>query len=88
MEASAPPEDRDEDEDAPVASAPPVPALQNMSLAPSAPVLDEDDEGLVGPVGLGVGVGASASRTGNGSMQDSGTGLGRRVSETLPAYQR
>lgn len=67
MEASAPPEDHDEDAVGPGPSGPPLPAMHNMTLAPSAPVLDEEDEVLVG------------------SQQAS---LGRRVSETLPAYQR
>ncbi|KAF2658307.1 hypothetical protein K491DRAFT_702922 [Lophiostoma macrostomum CBS 122681] len=84
MEASAPPEDHDEDIPRSVSSAPPIAALQSMSLAPSAPVLDEDDEGLVGPIGAGTG--PSGSR--GGGVHDSGSGLGRRVSEVLPAYQR
>jgi hypothetical protein len=49
METSAPP-DRHEG-DTPDPSAPPIAAMLSTSLAPSAPVLDEDDEGLVGPVG-------------------------------------
>jgi hypothetical protein len=48
MERSAPPE-HDED-DTPGPSAPPTHMMQNMSLGPSAPVLEDHDEDLVGPV--------------------------------------
>lgn len=49
MERSAPPEEHEDE--APSPSAPPTSNMENMTLAPSAPILEEDDEGLVGPVG-------------------------------------
>ncbi|KAF2474671.1 uncharacterized protein BDR25DRAFT_111004 [Lindgomyces ingoldianus] len=74
MERSAPPdEDFDQSHGPPARpSAPPTAGMQNMTLAPSAPVLDEDDEGLVGPV----------------RSSGSGEETGRRASEALPIYKR
>jgi len=77
MERSAPPEDLDE-ESGPSqhlrpSAPPPVDQLRNMRLAPSAPVLDEDDEGLVDAM-RGAGSGGSSSH--------------RPVSEALPKYHR
>jgi hypothetical protein len=70
MERSAPPTEQDEEESEPShgASAP------TLGLAPSAPVLHEDDEGLV-----------DAVRPGRSAPDAS---RGRRESETLPEYQR
>lgn len=49
MERSAPPgENGEEAASSRSPSAPPVNAMRNMNLAPSAPVLDEEDEDLVG----------------------------------------
>lgn len=68
MEASAPPTDHEEQAES--SRAP----IQRMQIqAPSAPILDEDDEGLVG--------GMPGQRT-HGSAHD------RRTSEALPEYQR
>jgi hypothetical protein len=51
METSAPPDERDEDDSrTQTPSAPPTLQRQRSNLAPSAPVLDEDDEGLVDAV--------------------------------------
>jgi hypothetical protein len=53
METSAPPEDNYEDDArTQTPSAPPI-QRQHSNFAPSAPVLDEDDEGLVGAVRAG-----------------------------------
>ncbi|ORY16280.1 or S-antigen, N-terminal domain-domain-containing protein [Clohesyomyces aquaticus] len=76
LERSAPPPDHDDDDDTPAtarpSAPPPTAEMQNLGLAPSAPVLHEDDEGLVGPV----------SATGSGEE------TGRRRSEALPVYER
>ncbi|KAF2797669.1 hypothetical protein K505DRAFT_234947 [Melanomma pulvis-pyrius CBS 109.77] len=73
METSAPPEENHEDDVGDMTpSAPPPSQRQHLNVAPSAPVLDEDDEGLVGAV-----------RSGRGSDDAS-----RRGSEALPVYQR
>lgn len=73
METSAPPGGDDtEDHPSQGPSVPPTSAVQNMALAPSAPVLDEDDEGLV-----------DAVRPGTSRQQS-----GRRTSEALPVYER
>ncbi|KAF2740530.1 hypothetical protein EJ04DRAFT_424952 [Polyplosphaeria fusca] len=69
MERSAPP---DEGEDSPEPSAPPASSAQNTSIAPSAPVLDEEDEGLVGPVRP------------SGSNEETG----RRDDDAPPSYVR
>lgn len=50
MEASAPPTDPEEASSLPHPSAPPTDARHNATLAPSAPILDDDDEGLVSAV--------------------------------------
>jgi hypothetical protein len=51
METSAPPMDNTEDHSSPQgSSAPPLPNMQNLALAPSAPVLNDEDEGLVDAV--------------------------------------
>jgi hypothetical protein len=51
METSAPPDEYDDDDSrTQIPSAPPTLQRQRSNLAPSAPVLDEDDEGLVGAV--------------------------------------
>ncbi|KAF2185096.1 hypothetical protein K469DRAFT_577954 [Zopfia rhizophila CBS 207.26] len=73
IERSAPPEEAEEDgipSQGP--SQPRTTGIQNMVLAPSAPVLDEEDEGLVGPV----------------RASGSGEETGRRASEILPVYER
>jgi len=71
METSAPPEDNYEDDArTQTPSAPPI-QRQHSNFAPSAPVLDEDDEGLVGAVRAGRNIESS-----------------RRVSESLPMYER
>jgi len=72
MEASAPPEEAEEDALQRTPSAPPTSHVQHANLVASAPVLDDDDEDLVGAV-------RSGGRTGEPS---------RRVSEALPVYQR
>lgn len=51
MERSAPPDEPEDDDALSRPSAPPASDVQHLGLAPSAPVLDDDDEGLVGPVG-------------------------------------
>lgn len=79
MERSAPPPPEHDDEAEPESqppSAPPVNnGMQGLSLAPSAPMLDEDDEGLIGAVRRG--------RSAQGPVQQR-----RRGSEALPEYQR
>lgn len=75
LERSAPPVDEPSNTPAsstPGPSAPPVSAVQDMRLGPSAPMLDDDDEGLV-----------DAVRPGPSGLQH-----GRRVSEALPEYYR
>lgn len=74
MERSAPPGSDDLDHED--SSAPPTEQLGSMSIAPSAPVLEEEDEGLVGPV-------ESTS-----APQDHLTHKPRKPSEDLPVYQR
>jgi hypothetical protein len=76
MERSAPP--GPDDAVVPGPSAPPVAEMQDMSVAPSAPVLDEDDEGLVGPVGPAGGSNVSGHQH----------HTARKPSEDLPVYQR
>lgn len=62
MERSAPPgEHEEEGESSQSPSAPPVNGVQSMSLAPSAPMLDEDDEDLVGAVRPGRSLGNPGS---------------------------
>ncbi|CAO2649137.1 Nn.00g100860.m01.CDS01 [Neocucurbitaria sp. VM-36] len=75
MERSAPPEDDEQGESSQNLSAPLASCVQSVDLAPSAPILDEDDEGLVG-----------AMRPGR-SAQTSAP-VDRRHSEALPEYQR
>jgi len=76
MERSAPPTDHDEDgEPSHGPSAPPLNRMQSLHLAPSAPMLNDDDEDLVGAVRPG--------RSTQGGPQDS-----RRESEALPEYRR
>lgn len=73
MERSAPPTEQDEEGGSSYApSAPPLNRLHSSHLAPSAPMLDEEEEDLVEAVRRGRGV-AEASR---------------RQSEALPEYQR
>lgn len=62
-----------DDDDAPGPSAPPTSTMQNLVLAPSAPVLEEHDEELVGPV----------SDSGDGEERHR-----RAPSESLPVYER
>ncbi|KAK7184130.1 hypothetical protein DPSP01_001230 [Paraphaeosphaeria sporulosa] len=50
MEASAPPTDPEESSSSLHPSAPPTDTMHNLTLAPSAPMLDDDDEGLVSAV--------------------------------------
>jgi hypothetical protein len=76
MERSAPPTDHDEDgEPSHAPSAPPLNRMQSLQLAPSAPMLNDDDEDLVGAVRPG--------RSTQGAPQDN-----RRESEALPEYRR
>jgi hypothetical protein len=80
MERSAPPNERDEEEGEPShgPSAPPVGINHNQNMMPpSAPILDEDDEGLV-----------DAVRWGRGAPSDEHSSNDRRRSEALPEYQR
>ncbi|KAF2112418.1 hypothetical protein BDV96DRAFT_497882 [Lophiotrema nucula] len=72
METSSPPGEHDDDT-GPSAPPPPPHSGNGHAHAPSAPVLDEDDAGLVGPV--------------RAESEDS-RDLGRRGSEALPAYRR
>jgi hypothetical protein len=67
MERSAPPTDQDDE------GGPSAPPLHSFNLAPSAPVLHEDDEGLVDAVRSG--------RSTQGREE-------RRTSEALPEYRR
>ncbi|KAF1845820.1 uncharacterized protein K460DRAFT_286477 [Cucurbitaria berberidis CBS 394.84] len=76
MERSAPPGDYEEEgESSHRPSAPPVNHGQIVDLAPSAPRLDDDDEGLVGAVRPGRSTQTSAPED-------------RRLSEALPEYKR
>ncbi|KAJ4370490.1 ph-response sensor protein [Neocucurbitaria cava] len=76
MERSAPPEDdEDQGESSQRPSAPSANGMQSAGLAPSAPFLDDDDEGLVG-----------AMRPGRSGQ--TGAPGDRRHSEALPEYQR
>jgi hypothetical protein len=73
METSAPP--TDPPEEGPSSQAPSVPPsrnMQNLALAPSAPILDDEDEGLVDAV--------RPVRSRQSGEQDAG--------EELPVYQR
>ncbi|KAF9730584.1 hypothetical protein PMIN06_006547 [Paraphaeosphaeria minitans] len=72
MEASAPPTDPGEASSSLHPSAPPTDAMHNLTLAPSAPMLDDDDEGLVSAV-------RPVSSRGHGEAPGS---------EQLPEYQR
>lgn len=73
LERSAPPmDDVEEAESSHGPSAPPTDEMSNLSFAPSAPMLDDEDEGLV-----------SAVRSGPSRNQST-----RPVSEALPEYQR
>ena len=72
MEASAPPEEFEEDVQNQAPSTQLASFAQHANLVASAPVLDEDDEDLVDAV-------RTSGRTGQTS---------RRVSEVLPVYQR
>ncbi|KAF2831955.1 hypothetical protein CC86DRAFT_365864 [Ophiobolus disseminans] len=74
MERSAPPDERDEEgESSQQPSAPPAPSHAPSNLVPSAPTLDDDDEGLV-----------DAVRRGRSAPREDGQGR----SEALPEYQR
>ncbi|KAF2645746.1 hypothetical protein P280DRAFT_128474 [Massarina eburnea CBS 473.64] len=74
MEASVPPTDDagPSASSSEALSAPPTSEMSNLGLAPSAPILDEDDEGLV-----------DAVRPGRRQQQG-----GQVTGETLPEYQR
>ncbi|KAF2441137.1 hypothetical protein P171DRAFT_90348 [Karstenula rhodostoma CBS 690.94] len=72
MEASAPPTDPEEASSSLHPSAPPTDAMHSLTLTPSAPMLDDDDEGLV-----------SAVRPVPSRGQNEAPG-----SEQLPEYQR
>ena len=72
MEASAPPEEFEEDVQNQTPSTQLASFAQHANLVASAPVLDEDDEDLVDAV-------RTSGRTGQTS---------RRVSEVLPVYRR
>ncbi|KNG49024.1 ph response protein [Stemphylium lycopersici] len=78
MERSAPPTDQ-EDDDAPSSNGPSAPPplhrLPSSHLAPSAPMLNDDDEDLV-----------DAVRPGRSRLDRAGEG--RRESEVLPEYRR
>ena len=77
MERSAPPEEQEVDSSQRQGpSAPHVDGMQSLNLAPSAPVLDDDDEGLVDAV-------RQARNASRSDVPDD-----RRVSEALPEYQR
>ncbi|KAF1942688.1 hypothetical protein EJ02DRAFT_401869 [Clathrospora elynae] len=75
MERSAPPAEQDEGESSQRFSALPLNSMQSFTLAPSAPMLNDDDEGLVGAV--------RPERSTQGAVE-----VSRRVSEALPEYQR
>ncbi|KAF1971462.1 hypothetical protein BU23DRAFT_182790 [Bimuria novae-zelandiae CBS 107.79] len=73
LERSAPPpDDADEAESSRDPSAPPTGEMHRLALAPSAPILNDEEEGLV-----------SAVRRGPSPCQGA-----RPVSEALPEYQR
>jgi hypothetical protein len=75
LEQSAPPEERDEEhESSRQPSAPPTSSRHNPVLVPSAPTLDDDDEGLIEAVRQG--------RSMTSTVDD------KRRSEVLPEYQR
>jgi hypothetical protein len=79
MERSAPPNEQDEQEEGETShqpSAPPISAPNDSNLMPSAPILDDDDEGLV-----------DAVRRGRSTPSGQQNNVGRR-SEALPEYQR
>lgn len=77
LERSAPPDDNDEEgEPSHAPSAPPSGDHGGANLRPSAPILDDEDEGLVHAVSRGRG--APHSRNSDD----------RRRSEALPEYQR
>jgi hypothetical protein len=78
MERSAPPmEHDDEASSSQRPSVPPLDAHHNSALVPSAPMLDDDDEGLV-----------DAVRQGRGAASGGLQGEEERSSEALPEYQR
>lgn len=73
MERSAPPPEHDEEAESSFRpSAPPIHRIHNLTLAPSAPILDDDDENII-----------DASRRGGAQAESS-----RRVSEALPEYRQ
>jgi hypothetical protein len=77
LEASAPPDERDEDgESSHQPSAPSIGPSQVSTLQPSAPMLDDDDEGLVDAVRRGRVVPGATS------------GDERSHRDSLPGYQR
>lgn len=79
MERSAPPGEPDEQGESSHIerpSAPPIDGMQSLSLDPSAPTLDDDDEGLV-----------DAVRRGR-LPPPNDEGENRRISEALPEYHR
>jgi hypothetical protein len=76
MERSAPPAERDEGQSLQSPSAPHLGSDYDPNLAPSAPMLDDDDEGLVDAVRRG----QSAP-----NRQDSEN---RGRNDELPVYQR
>ncbi|EOA80740.1 uncharacterized protein SETTUDRAFT_24256, partial [Exserohilum turcica Et28A] len=76
LERSAPPTDQDEGESVNGGSSRPFHMQPGAQLAPSAPMLNEDDEDLVGAV-----------RPGR-SRPDAAEGSSRRQSEALPEYRR
>jgi hypothetical protein len=77
LERSAPPEEQEIDPSQwQGPPAPPMDGMQGLNLAPSAPVLDDEDEGLV-----------DAVRQARNALRSNGQD-DRRVSETLPEYQR
>lgn len=76
MERSAPPGEHDDDGDTTQGpSAPPASSPQSLGLTPSAPLLDEDDEDLVGAMRQGRSPQGPANRN-------------MRGSEALPEYRR
>lgn len=76
MERSAPPTDGDEEaESSQRPSAPPVNETHTVNLAPSAPMLDDDDEGLV-------------DRMRQGRAPQIQVSESRRQSEALPEYRQ
>ncbi|PSN65622.1 hypothetical protein BS50DRAFT_63310 [Corynespora cassiicola Philippines] len=85
IEASAPPTQISDDEQP---SAPPTTDMQHLTLAPSAPMLDDDDEGLVDAVRPGRGGASNSSNNGAGSSNAGASSPSKRHSEALPEYQR